>query len=280
MSTKENLPYVSMIKLKKTLLPHQNVLMSHPLYYSISNQEETKLFMQNHIFAVWDFMSLLKTLQNFFTCTTIPWIPKPNAKLAHFLNEIVLGEECDDLGSGDANTAISHYELYVSAMKEIGAETAPIEYFIGKLQKGMKWRDALKKTEDSYKNLSLSPFTFEFVNKTITLCETSEAHSVASAFLFGREDPIPIMFTNILDNLEKKQLNCSNLKKYLARHIEIDGRTHSILAEKLIIEACSDNEKKWKDVEEVAIASIKNRVKLWDGILEELNKKLHTKANL
>jgi len=280
MSTKVNPPIESLQKLKSTLLPHQKVLMSHPLYTSISTQEETRLFMQNHIFAVWDFMSLVKTLQNFFTCTTIPWKPKPDAKLAHFLNEIVLGEECDDLGSGDANTAISHYELYVSAMKEIGAETAPIEYFIGKLQKGMKWKDALKKTKELYSNSSLAPFTFEFVNKTITLCETSEAHVVASAFLFGREDPIPKMFTNILSNLEKKQLFCPNLKLYLERHIEVDGGSHSILGEKLIIDVCGDSDKKWKDAEEVAIESISNRVKLWDGVLEEIKEKLHTKVTL
>jgi hypothetical protein len=257
-------------KVQTAIGPHQNRLMAHPLYSSIHNLKETQIFMENHVFAVWDFMSLVKTLQNVFTCTTIPWVPRNDPKLAHFLNQIVLGEECDDLGTNEATTAISHYHLYLKSMKEIEANVEPAEFFINSLKAGVPWKEALKTTEHNYKNENINTFTYEFVKRTISLCESSEPHVVASSFLFGREDPIPKMFTHILGNLSERKLYCPNFKIYLERHIEVDGGLHSILGEKLICDVCGTDEKKWKDAEEVAIESIKNRIKLWDGVLESL----------
>ena len=193
--------------------------------------------MSNHVFAVWDFMSLLKTLQRHFTCVNIPWVPRENTALCHFINEIVLGEECDDLGSGDANQAISHYELYLKAMGEVKADKSAIENFMKSQINGDHWRKALKDTKDKFctDGSIISNVTLDFVERTIALCEKAPAHVIASCFLFGREDPIPKMFQSILDNLENKDIFCPNLKLYLARHIEVDGGSHSILAEKMII---------------------------------------------
>lgn len=257
-------------KVQSAISPHQEKLLAHPLYHSINSLKEIQVFMENHVFAVWDFMSLVKSLQNTFTCTTIPWVPREDPKLAHFLNQIVLGEECDDLGTNEATTAISHYHLYLKAMKEIESDTKPSEFFIESMKSGVKWREALKKTEQTFSNSNINPFTYEFVKRTISLCETAEPHVVASSFLFGREDPIPKMFTRLLSNLTEKKLKCTNLKIYLERHIEVDGGLHSILGEKLICDVCGTDEKKWKEAEHIAIESITNRIKLWDGVQEEL----------
>lgn len=259
-------------KVSKNLVPHQEKLFKHELYAKIKNQDETRIFMSNHIYAVWDFMSLLKTLQRHFTCVNIPWIPKQSPELCHFINEIVLGEECDNLGTHDAGQAISHYELYLKAMDEVKADKSGIEHLLKLQMDGYSWRKAIKENKNQFctNGSIISDVTLDFVEKTLNLCEKAPPHVIASCFLYGREDPIPKMFQNILNNLEEKNIFCPNLKLYLARHIEVDSGSHSILAEKMIVNICGDDQEKWDEAEEFAIKSINERARLWDGIMEKI----------
>ena len=102
-------------------------LVNHPLYSKINTVEDLKKFMETHVFAVWDFMSLLKGLQIGLTCTTTPWIPTKHTKTRKLINEIVFGEESDVDENGEP---MSHFEMYIASMKEIGASTTQIEKFI------------------------------------------------------------------------------------------------------------------------------------------------------
>ena len=113
---------------------------AHPIYQRISGREQLATFMSHHVFAVWDFMSLLKSLQRELTCVDVPWVPRGSATARRLINDITLVEESDELNGG----FISHFELYREAMTEAGADTAAIDTFIDLLSEGHEVQAALR----------------------------------------------------------------------------------------------------------------------------------------
>src|SRR5688500_11829386 len=111
-------------RLKTEIEPLKQQLINHKVYGEIQSLEHLHIFMQHHIFAVWDFMSLLKVLQRNLTCVDIPWMPKGNPDTRYLINEIVTGEESDVDEQGNMH---SHFELYLQAMQQAGCSTVQIE---------------------------------------------------------------------------------------------------------------------------------------------------------
>ena len=127
-------------QLQASIEPLRTKLANHPLYNKINSREKLQTFMQHHVYAVWDFMSLLKYLQNNLTCTQAPWTPKSTAELRFFINEIVLGEESDEDPTGGH---ISHFELYKRAMSEAGASFEGIAELVNRVAEGTELRMAI-----------------------------------------------------------------------------------------------------------------------------------------
>jgi hypothetical protein len=246
-----------------TIHPIRDELLNHPVYRSMNTPERVRIFMKHHVFAVWDFMSLLKSLQRALTCVDIPWIPNPHAEYARFINEIVIGEETDEDGRGGF---ASHFELYLEAMEEAGADTSAILSYLERLRAG---RDPLV----ALNHAGIPPSAADFVRMSLKLAIYGEPHEVASAFFFGREDLIPDMFTVLLRELEQKGTSAGRLRFYLNRHIELDGDEHGPLAEKLLAFLCGDDSSKIQQAEQVAAEALRARIRLWDGVLEEIREK-------
>ena len=246
----------------KNLESCRHGLLLHPLYDSVQTVDNLRVFMREHVFAVWDFMSLLKRLQQIVTCCEVPWLPGPEPSLARFINEIVLGEECDEDGDGGYS---SHYELYLSAMDEIGADARPIRSFVAKLRQRVLPEDALIEAE-------ILPTTRAFVRNTLQLAASGQPHEVAAAFFYGREEIIPEMFSRLVDALPKQEVPVERLKRYLRRHIELDGDQHGPLAEKLLIQLSGNELSKQREAASVANHAIIQRITLWDGILAEIKR--------
>jgi hypothetical protein len=248
-------------RINNNILNLKNKIASHKLYSAIKNIDDINIFMESHVFAVWDFMSLLKSLQNQLTCTSVPWIPKGNANTRYLINEIVCGEESDIDASGNR---ISHFELYLSAMLETGANTENIQKFMTEL----KLTGSL---EYSLMSIRISNTVKKFVNHTFSIINSNKPHIQAAVFTFGREDLIPDMFlsfVNDLNNLNNKKL--SIFKYYLERHIEVDGGHHSKLALDMVVDLCKENPNFWEDVELAAIKSLEMRLALWDDIYNQI----------
>ena len=229
------------------------IITNHIIYKNLKSVDDIAVLMEHHVYAVWDFMSLLKALQSLLTCTSSPWKPVGNSNVRRLINSIVLEEESDV----DAdNNPSSHYEMYLDAMKQCGANTEPIERFVEKVNK-----DNIP---------SVSNAIDHFLSTTFNVINSNEAHKIASALTFGREDLIPDMFTAIVDEYNTEN-NLDKFVYYLERHIELDGGDHGPLALELISNLCGNDEKKWKEVEETAIASLVARKKLWDEVSSKLN---------
>ena len=188
-------------------------LNAHKLYSALSSIDDIKTFMEQHVFAVWDFMSLLKALQNHLTNTTLPWTPVKNPSTARFINEIVLGEESDVNELGEPK---SHYEMYLDAMLQVGASNTAIEQFVNVIKNGDTVANAAQK-------VTLPTETLKFIDFTFKVIATNEPHKIASAFTFGREDVIPDMFFQIINQSKTSDNTYSKLTYYLNRHIELDG---------------------------------------------------------
>jgi hypothetical protein len=235
-------------------------LKSHRLYEQLETIDDIKIFTQDHVFVVWDFMSLLKALQIELTCVSIPWVPRKKGKLTQFINEIALAEESDVDLSGESK---SHFEMYLDAMGRMGSDTQKIEIFMSKIAQNTSVSEALDFAEvpDAVKN---------FVMVTFEIIYSNDGHKIASAFTFGREDLIPDMFIEIIQQTQEQE-SFKDFLYYLNRHVELDGDSHGPLSLEMIVELCGDDQQKWTEVLATAKASLEVRISLWDYIADTIS---------
>ncbi|MEG9438132.1 DUF3050 domain-containing protein [Edaphobacter sp. HDX4] len=253
MQTTETSLSVAAIQIR--IAPLQQRLQTHPLYASIRTLPQIRLFMQSHVFAVWDFMSLLKSLQRTLTSVDVPWVPTSFPESRRFINEIVLGEETDQY----QGRTISHFELYLDAMEQARADTGAIRRVVDLARTGALSLEAAP------------PAAREFVESTFRIIGTGSPAAQAAAFAFGREDAIPEMFRAFVRHFSSElggELDL--LVWYLERHIEVDGDDHGPLALSMVSDLCGDNPDLWAEATQAAEDAIHARIRLWDGVLTEI----------
>lgn len=248
--------------LRSRLAPLRNSLLQHPVYGRIADLDALRLFMGHHIFAVWDFMSLLKALQRQICCVDVPWTPPPDPTACRLVNEIVLGEESDEDGRGGHS---SHFDLYRRAMRQCGADTGPIDGLVAAIRGGMELPPALESAD--------APETVRrFVGRTFEVIEGGDACAIASSFTFGREDLLPDVFRRLVEGSGTTPGGEWDVfRYYLDRHIEVDGGEHGPMAWRLVDCLCGDDPARWRAAEEAAERSLEARMILWDGVCERLD---------
>lgn len=251
-------------KIQERIEPLRQQIINHKVYSVINDVDDLCIFMQYHIFAVWDFMSILKTLQNNLTCTSVPWFPVGSAETRSLINEIVAGEESDVDADGNYK---SHFELYLDAMQQCGADLSQIEKFLSEIRQRGDFSRAYEVSGTPQAARDFVDFTFEIIG-------SRKDYLQSAIFTFGREDLIPGMFISIIGDIDRKFPNSVSIfKYYLERHIEVDGDHHSHLALQMTANLCGDDEQRWKEAEEATLRSLQKRIDLWDGAYNEINLK-------
>ena len=244
--------------LKGAIDQSRQKVLAHPVYHQLDTVDAVVTFMEHHVFAVWDFMSLLKTLQRRLTCVDVPWVPSAATGSRRLINDIVLVEESDELGDG----FISHFELYLDGMRQAGADTTRIDAFIARLREGRSVPAALEEAD-------VPQSVAEFVGTTWDFIEHSPVHCQAAAFAFGREDLIPDMFDQVAA-LDAGHGSLSTFVDYLRRHIQVDAEEHTPMAMQMLADLCGDDEIKWTECQDTVDRALAARTRLWDGISDAI----------
>lgn len=248
-------------QIRRQVEPLRKAIAGHNLYKTITSPAEVQQFMRMHVYAVWDFMSLLKSLQNTLTCTQVPWMPAGDAETRFLINEIVCGEESDIDPTGKR---MSHFEMYLAAMQQSGASTEEIQQVLHTIRQGVKPAEAMEEAGAAAEAIAFVKHTFEVI-------AGGKPHVMASVFTFGREDLIPEMFYGLVRDLGERFPDKYGLfQYYLQRHIEIDGDHHSQLALQMVAHLCGDDPEKWQEAGEAAVKSLEQRLELWNGIARRL----------
>ncbi|MEC9108460.1 MAG: DUF3050 domain-containing protein [Bacteroidota bacterium] len=252
-------------KIRDSIKEPREKLLNHKLYTEIKSIEDLQIFTSNHIFAVWDFMSLLKALQNNLTCTKVPWTPNKNSETAYLINEIVLAEETDISQDGKRK---SHYELYLDAMIDIGVKVENIE-------KNIMLLSSSDSIENSIEKLDIHPKIKEFLKFTFSIIDEGKPHKIAAIFTFGRENLIPNMFNEILHEFQNNftEKDISKLIYYFERHIELDEDEHGPMALQMVNELAENDPLKWEEIRDISIVALEKRIGLWDAIYDNVMKK-------
>ena len=249
-------------ELRKEIAPLREALLHHPMYAEVNSLERLREFMQIHVFAVWDFMSLVKRLQAEVAGQRLPWLPPASARIARFANEVVLGEETDLAPDGQPT---SHFELYLQAMDEVGADTCVIRSFIERVAQGERWQTTLTRS-------NVATTISDFVNETLRCAMYGSVVEVASCFLFGREDVIPDMFKSLLKLWATAERRCRTLPTIWNAILSSTETASGPWAREMLISLAGNRDRAWSEAT-AAAGGRSPPESLWDDVLVHLKSK-------
>ena len=241
-------------------------LRCYSLPQAITSIADLRLFMEHHVFAVWDFMLLLKTLQQHLAPSGVPWVPPTHPEIAGLVNSLVAEEECDLLPENLGGPVhLSHFAIYRRAMVEIDANTAVIDAVLQQASRG--------DLAGAVRHRGIPAPSARFLRNTQELIYSGEVHALAAAFAYGRELLVPDLFRGLLDRLTVLELPCPTLRWYLERHIVLDGDSHGPLAETMVLTLAGNDPAEHQKVQTVRRQVLADRSAFWDAIELQLRER-------
>lgn len=237
-------------------------LDGHPIYAAVRTLDDLRAFMAHHVYSVWDFMSLIKYLQHAVAPARWPWTPGADPTVQRFINELVLEEETDAAAPGQPGEFASHFQLYLGAMREVGAEADRPARFV-EMVRAEGLEAALQSGLVPEPALAFTRVTFGFI-------DSGKPHTVAAALALGREHVIPSMFRAFLARMAVSEHEAPTFHYYLKRHIHLDEDFHAPLSLRLLEGLCAGDPVRVAEAEAAARQAIEARIRFWDGVLAAL----------
>jgi len=239
----------------------------HPIYESLRDVDDLRVFMAHHIYSVWDFMSLIKYLQHAVAPASWPWRPGADPAVQRFINELVLEEETDEAGPDRPGEFSSHFQLYLRAMREIGADAdAPLRFV------EIAGRDGIEAALAS--GVAPRPAA-EFTRRTFAFIGTDRPHVAAAALALGREHMIPAMFRAFLSRMGVSEQQAPVFHYYLRRHVHLDEDFHAPLSLRLLQGLCANDTARIAEARAAAVHAVDARLAFWDGVCAALPSRLN-----
>jgi hypothetical protein len=254
-------PFQYLSLLQRDIAPLHQAVVTHTLFENIVDPTRLCCFMEQHVFAVWDFVCLLKTLYSKLAGTQVPWLPPEHTESIYLIGQIMSEEEADCFPDAltKGQTHCSHFEAYRRAMCECGANSKPIDNFLQCLQAGETLNKALR-------NAGVPPAARVFVESTFAFFDRP-VHQIAASFVCGREGITGDLFKRLLQKNNTGQLRLtSSLVYYLQRHIDLDTDSHYPKALRMLTQLCGEDAQKWQEATQAALEALQARYDFWTGI--------------
>lgn len=230
---------------------------THGLFDQLTSTDRLAVFMSKHVWAVWDCMSLIKSVQAVLAPHNLPWTPPVDANLARMINEMVLEEESGFKVQGEI---VSHFEFYMHAMRQGGADTQRIEGFISSLITGTPVDVCL----DQY----APPAAARFVRQTLAFAEGGPGERIA-AFVFGRGQLIPDIFPILSQHLPGANLgiDLEPFRQHLVRFVDLADEARGPAVLHMLETWAADDPKAGI----AALRALQARIDLWDHALSAVS---------
>lgn len=245
--------------------PAIEALAEHRIWASLRDRASLRRFMETHVYCVWDFMSLLKALQEVTTGVGVPWRPVGDARVRRLVNEIVLAEESDRLPDG---RVAAHFELYLAAMDEAGASAGVVRRFIASLPSHGDAGGYASMVRRVATEAGTPVAAVDFMETTFAVIDRGRPWEIAASFGIGREQAIPDMFAATLAAVGRES-SCGLFAEYLERHVELDGDEHGPMMLELIDALCGSDDARWREAETAALEALRARARLWDALIRQ-----------
>ena len=203
-------------ELQKQIKPLRDQLMDHPLYISIREKEDLRIFMEGHVYAVWDFASLINGL-----CTRLTHLGDhselDNESLLALLSAIT------NQGPETEGKPFGLFSDYRNAMQLAGASTFEIDDLVNRVRQGTPPERAILDSK-------LPGYVVQFLDHTFSILRENNLVVMAATFAFGRGGLIPELFSRMVDKrVQEGDESLTGLQAYLNGYIEVGSETGTLL---------------------------------------------------
>ncbi|MCT0224411.1 DUF3050 domain-containing protein [Synechococcus sp. CS-1328] len=247
--------------------PAASGLQDHPLAGAITDLPALRLFMEHHVFAVWDFLLLAKALQRQLALVSCSGLSPGSDAAVAVIDRIVAEEDCDQAPANPLGAShLSHLEIYLLAMREVGACTAPVEHLMARFQGLAAWRMGAAELAAALEGLPIPQPSRRFMAFTFEVIGSGEALPMAAAFTHGRELLVPSLFQALLERALISPQRAPSLHWYLTRHIAMDGDDHGPGALAMLSALCGCSPSRLQTAQAMADRAVAARRQFWDGI--------------